>query len=308
MARKKKVELENIELKPQVIGYTYQKKTNIGRVIFIFIAFILVVYYINDISVFLNNLIGKETAETINKGTEAGKNDKDKVNNNSQNLEFYEFVKDLSISKYNLEINNFEDSDNILSFDINNNTSSNINLENRKLYIETYTESKNLIVRRKLNIKTINANSKMTFNMDILYPFNYIVINEMSVDDYPDVTLQENENEESSIKCVSAKEEITYNFKNKELVSISHIVNDNDKEDSNFEDNYASYKNKVAAYNALEGINATFEESDSGYKAIFNINLEKVNLQNLDEIYYYAYKEKPKVIKFEMQTYDFDCS
>ena len=130
----------------------------------------------------------------------------------------------------------------------------------------------------------------------------------MSVDDYPDVTLQENENEESSIKCVSAKEEITYNFKNKELVSISHIVNDNDKEDNNYEDNYASYKNKVGVYNALEGINATFEESDSGYKAIFNINLEKVNLQNLDEIYYYAYKEKPKVIKFEMQTYDFDCS
>ena len=41
MARKKKNEhviLENIELKPQVIGYTYQKKSNIGRVIFIFMV------------------------------------------------------------------------------------------------------------------------------------------------------------------------------------------------------------------------------------------------------------------------------
>ena len=59
MAKKKNenVILENVELKPQVLGYTFQKKNNIGRVIFIFIAFILVVYYIDDISVFFNNLL-----------------------------------------------------------------------------------------------------------------------------------------------------------------------------------------------------------------------------------------------------------
>ena len=44
MAKKEKVVLENIELKPQVIGKTYRKKSNLGRVIVIFIIFILVVY------------------------------------------------------------------------------------------------------------------------------------------------------------------------------------------------------------------------------------------------------------------------
>ena len=46
MAKKKKniVVLEDTELKPQVIGYTYKKKSNLGRVIFIFIVFILAVY------------------------------------------------------------------------------------------------------------------------------------------------------------------------------------------------------------------------------------------------------------------------
>ena len=83
MAKKNKeiVVLENVELKPQVIGYTYKKKSNIGRVIFIFIAFALVVYYINDISVFINDLFGKETAASID--NLAGSTNKEENKNNN---------------------------------------------------------------------------------------------------------------------------------------------------------------------------------------------------------------------------------
>ena len=79
MAKKKNenVILENVELKPQVLGYTFQKKNNIGRVIFIFIAFILVVYYIDDISVFFNNLLGRETHSTISSNANNGNKDKE---------------------------------------------------------------------------------------------------------------------------------------------------------------------------------------------------------------------------------------
>jgi len=75
MAKKNKerIILENVELKPQVIGYTYQKKSNIGRVIFIFIIFALAVFYINDISTFINDLLGKNTAPSIKENTESNK-------------------------------------------------------------------------------------------------------------------------------------------------------------------------------------------------------------------------------------------
>ena len=89
MAKKKKerIVLENVELQPQVLGYTYQKKNNVGRVLIIFIAFILVVYFIDDISVFFNNLLGRETAETISN------NASDKIECNVSNLLVEEYSK-----------------------------------------------------------------------------------------------------------------------------------------------------------------------------------------------------------------------
>ena len=79
MAKKtsEKVVLENIELRPQVIGHTYQKKTNIGRVIILFAILILTVYFINDISVIVNNFLGKKTAGSISKNTSSKNNSND---------------------------------------------------------------------------------------------------------------------------------------------------------------------------------------------------------------------------------------
>ena len=147
MARKKQnVVLEDIELKPQVIGYTYKKKSNLGRVIFIFIVFILVVYYINDISVFINNLIGKGSAETIENlsGSNDNKNDNN-VDKEKNEIVYNIFDNNLSIVEGDMILNNFIYENNKLTFDITNTTKNKLQLSQKKYFIEKYTENKKLL-------------------------------------------------------------------------------------------------------------------------------------------------------------------
>ena len=122
---KNNVVLENIELKPQVIGNVYKKKSNLGRVIFIFIVFILVIYYINDISVFINDLIGKSSSPAIKDNINDKDNDNmdkpnnDNNNNNDNDLEYFEFNTDLTITQKDLVLNNFQNQNNLLTEDNN---------------------------------------------------------------------------------------------------------------------------------------------------------------------------------------------
>jgi len=312
MAKKNKnIVFENVELKPQVIGYTYQKKSNLGRVLLIFIILILVVYFINDISVFFNNLIGHKTADTIQKmADEDEKNINKKFfdNDNKEEIVYNIFDGNLSINVEKLVLNNFNYNNNVLTFDIVNNTGSTVDLSNKKYFLETFTENKTLIDRVKIDINAINANSKISYELDLNNSFYYVVIDEKTKDDYPNVTLNNNDSEMATITCVKDIETIVYTFNNNELNSIKDTITDNNIYDEKYNIRYASYQSKAINYNNISGITASFSSTMSGYIAIFNIDLQNTNLGAISEKYYYGYKEEAKVVKFEMQTYGFTCN
>ena len=111
MAKKKKnVVLENVELRPQVIGYTYKKKSNFGRVIFILVVFILAVYYINDLSYYINTILNRKTAQTIldNQESSKDKNPKPETDEESEEENYYSINDTLSIKEGDLVLNNFK--------------------------------------------------------------------------------------------------------------------------------------------------------------------------------------------------------
>ena len=310
MARKNKSEkivLENIELKPQVIGYTYKKKSNIGRVIFIFIIFLIAVYYINDISVFVNNLIGRDTASSIG-GLAGNKNNEENKELEEKNeITYYFFANNLVINEKEMVLNNFKNINNTLTFDILNNSSKKIDYSNNKYYIELYTENKTLLERYKLDINTINENSKISYSFAIKNDFYYLVVEEKSIDDYPILNLPNDEQGRGIITCNKDIESIIYTFNNNELIDIKHTISDNLINDPNYYNRYTAYQNKATTYNNIDGISSTFNGTLNGYTVIISIDLAKTNLNNIKEKYYYGYKEKPKVVKFEMQTYGFRC-
>lgn len=309
MARKKQnVVLEDIELKPQVIGYTYKKKSNLGRVIFIFIVFILVVYYINDISVFINNLIGKGSAETIENlsGSNDNKNDNN-VDKEKNEIVYNIFDNNLSIVEGDMILNNFIYENNKLTFDITNTTKNKLQLSQKKYFIETYTENKTLLERFKLDVDTINENSKISHVLNISNSFYYLVLEEKNIDDYPVVNLISDASGYATITCTRGIENIEYAFRNNELETIKHTISDNNVLDAEYYTRYDLYQNKMTTYNNIPGVTATFNGSVNGYTGIITIDLQKANLSTISENYYYGYKELPKVVKFEMQTYGFRC-
>lgn len=313
MARKKKNEkviLEDIELKPQVIGYTYQKKSNIGRVIFIFIAFLLVIYYINDISVWINNLLGKKSPETIeNLANSNNKNDKeDNKEENSKEVVYNIFESSLVINEDNMILNAFNFSNNKLTFNIVNNSSNKIDMATKKYFLETYSKDKTLLERFKLDINTIIENSQISFELDIKQDFYYLVLVEKTIEDYPMVNLQKDEFGVGKITCTKGIESIVYTFRNDELESINHTISDNDTKDENYYNRYNAYQTKVTNYNNLTGISATFNGNLNGFTAVIALDLKTVNLSNVSEKYYYGYKEMPKVVKFEIETHGFSCN
>lgn len=309
MAKKNKqrVILEDIELKPQVIGYTYKKKNNIFRVIFIFIVFGFAIFYINDISVFINNLLGRDTAPTINNNT-----NENKKPNNSSNLQnevtYNIFSNSLEIKKDNIILNNFNYANNLLTFDVSNSSNTSLDLSSKKYFIETYTESKTLLERHKLDINKINTTSKISYQFDISSSFYYLVLIEKNIDDYPIVKLTYDSSSYANIICKKDNETIVYKFSNDGLVEIKDTISASDINASNYYERYSSYQNKAMSYNNMSGITATFNGSLNGYTAVFLLDLQKVNLSLINELYYYSYKEIPKVVKFEMQTYGFNCN
>lgn len=311
MAKKKKekVVLENVELKPQVLGYTFQKKNNVGRVIFIFIAFILVVYFIDDISLFFNNILGKETAPTIeNNANNTNKNNQNETTKESE-MEYYSYSEDLKVNFNGSSIDNFKTGNNMLTFDVNNLSQKEIDMTNKKIFLETYDENKTLLERFKLDINKVANNSKITLALNITKEeFNYITITEKNVDDYPALTLNSNENGESTIVCTKDKETITYTFKDASLIKISHKIVDNDINNANYNTNMNNYQNKINSYKTIEGVDANFTSSLTGYTADINIDLAKTDLNKLNEKYYYAYHETAKVINYEIPTYGFTCN
>ena len=304
-SKKEKIILEDVELKPQVIGYTYKKKSNIGRVILIFIIFALAIYYINDISVFINNLLGKETNKNIQNLTQ-NNNDNKEDNNEHKELIYNIYENYMVITEKNVTLNNFNLNEHVLTFDINNSISEEINLVSKKFFIETYSNNKTLLERFKVDIGTLGVNSKTSYKLNLEKEFYYIVFVEKNIDDYPNVILN-NENGLSFITCNKDIENIIYEFNNNELISIEHTILDN-KVDDNYYTRYSNYQQKSSSFNNIEGITSTFNGSVNSYTAVFNIDLSKVNLEELKEKYYFGYKEIPKVIKFEMETYGFQCN
>ncbi len=305
--RKSKIELENIELKPQTIGYTYKKKSNLGRVIFIFFCFSIAIFYINDISVYINGLIGKKTSETIS-GNTVGNKEEPNNQDGSKKITYNVFSNNLVLSESGLVIDNFNYDNNTLTFDASNNSGNTIDLTNRKFYVEIYTESKMLIQRMKVDFDSINANSKVSFSFNVNDAFYYIVLIEKTIDDYPLPAYKENEAGFVVINCTKNIENLTYTFDGDKLATVKHTISDSNVSDSNYSIRYLASQNKASSYNTLTGVSATFNGTLNGYSYVVTIDLTKADMTKLNEKYYFDNTATPRIVDFEIQTYGFVCS
>ena len=309
MARKRNIELENIELKPQVIGHTYKKKSNIGRVIIMFVILGLVVYFIDDVSVFINRLLGRQTADTIEQNANKNNLNVQLPENNDNKIEYKEISNDLIFQNNDLEFSNFVYANSKLSVTISNNTQHDINVSAKKIFLETYdqVENRTLLQTFKLDVGIIKAGARETLTLDISKDFKVISVHEKDISLYPEVTLQANEEGIATLSCTLGYNKIDYTFKDSKLVSFNHNYANNGVTDKSYQTDFNYYQNLVSSYTDLTGFDATFSSSEYGFTAIIKVDLQQANLSNIENKYYYAYNEQAKVIKYEMETYGFKC-
>ncbi len=314
MAKKgQKVVLENVELQPQVIGLTYRKKSNLGRVVFLFIALGLAIYYINDISLFINNLLGRQTAETIKPtenpsvpGGATGDEDEEENPGEEIKINYQELNTMLEIKEAGLTINRFVNANNNLSFVAKNTTDSNIDLTSSRYFLETYNSEKTLLERFKVDFDSIGSNKEVSFNFNLTNSnITYIALVKKVPSDYP--TFTGNETGSFILTCVKDNNSIAYNFLKDELVSISETISNSNITAPDYQTNYSSMQTKVNNYNSIDGITATFNGSINGYTAVFNVDLKTANISSLNEKHYFKNLEKISVINFEMGTYGYTC-
>ncbi len=300
MARKNKnkIVLEDVELKPQVIGYTYKKKSNIIRVVIILAIFIAVVYYINDISVFINNLLGKESASTI-KDNKEGKKDDEPIDNIEK---IYSEVSDsLTIEVHGLKALNFKYENKILSFELVNESSSVISLKDNKIFLELFTDNKTLLERFKVDIDELNKDERKSYAFETQNDFKYISFEEKTTNDYPHIELTDNK-----LVCTKDIDTIEYHFSNDLLTDLVETIRV-PKVNPSYTEYYNTYKDKTNKYKNTTGLETTFVENDNNFIATISANVGKVNTNLINEKHYFKYNEEAKVVAFEMSTYGYTC-
>ena len=313
MAKKnQKVEIENIELKPQVIGKVLKKKNNTGRVFIIFIAFILTIVFLPNITVFLNNIFGMKISPTIidnNKENDHQKTHENNTTGSSKELEYVVFNEHTEIKKDNYTLNSFTILNNSLSFNIQNNLEKSLDLSKEKLYLETYNESKTLIERFKIDLGVLGSKKSQMVKVNLTNTsIFYIAFVSKTTNDYPVVDLEKNDLGYSSLTCKLGIDTINYTFKNDELVKVKEeVIYNFNVLDQNYSNEFTKYQTKCTNYDIINGVNTSFNNSSNGFTAIIEADMAILEEDKLEEKYYYKYKEVPKVIKFEMETYGYKC-
>lgn len=311
MAKKnQKIEVENIELKPQVIGKIEKKKNNIGRVLIIFIVFIFTIIFLPEITIFLNNKLGMKISPTIVDNKEETDNKPNNNNPTSNNeIEYILFNENTEIKKGDYIVNSFSLINNQLSFNIQNTLDKSLDLSKDLLYLETYNESKTLIERFKIDLEPMGAKKSQSVKVILTNPnIYYVSFVSKTTNDYPVVDLTKNDLGYATMTCKSGNDTIIYTFKNDELVTVKEeVIYNFNVLDQNYSSEFSKYQSKCTNYDVINGVNTSFNNSTNGFTAVIEVDMAILEKDKLDEKYYYSYKEVPKVIKFEMETYGYKC-
>lgn len=311
MAKKnQKIEVENIELKPQVIGKIEKKKNNTGRVLIIFIVFVLTIIFLPEITIFLNNMLGMKISPTIVDNKEEKEN---KPTNNEitidNEIEYILFNENTEINKDDYIVNNFSLINNQLSFNIENTLDKSLDLSKDLLYLETYNESKTLIERFKIDLEPMGAKKSQSVKVNLTNPnIYYVAFVSKTTNDYPVVDLNKNDLGYATMTCKSINDTIIYTFKNDELVTVKEeVIYNFNLLDQNYSSEFSKYQSKCTNYDVINGVNTSFNNSTNGFTAVIEVDMAILEKDKIDEKFYYSYKEVPKVIKFEMETYGYKC-
>ena len=291
----KNVVISNEELKPTVVGYLDSKQKGPVLLFFIFAILIAALYYMPEISNYVNkNILKQTTNKEVNPIVE----------DNITTEKIVEATEDVAVKVGDLEFRDFTFNGNNVTFTITNTGKSDINLSN--YYYETYSESQSINERVNFSNETINSNQKLDISLYTIYnDYKYISFSQIDANNLPEVSLSNN-----TLTCSKTKEEqYTYNFNSGSLVRVVYTVvkEKTDYEETEYNSLLSSYT-EMAAAPAIDGISNRFSHNDYSFTFTKTIDLIVTDANNIDNELYYKKQESAKKIAFDMSIKGYKCN
>ncbi|MCM1052538.1 MAG: hypothetical protein NC483_00985 [Ruminococcus sp.] len=320
MAKKQKfknVKLEQQELQPTTIGaFENRKKSSLGTFLILAI-FILVIVFLPEISEYVDayfnpviNVPGTNGNNPVNSNPtpDPGEDVKD------YNNEFYALTSDLVVKRDDISLSNIsiDLESNTMNFQVANVTQGSLVLGDLNYYLELYNADKTLLERVKITgTESVAPNYPREYKKKILTTtavnFDTFLLVTKDAQDYPNFSINSDEDGKGSLVCRTDNETITYKFTSgalKELTSeYRHSIND-----VNYATEYTENKNKATNYNSKSGVVSSFIEYNEGYTITSNINLSEASRQYIFNADTFKLDTEPKIVKFEMEAQGFTCN
>lgn len=308
MAKKKQIVINNEELTPTVLATLKdRKKTSVFGIIWLAIIFAIFgvgIYYLPEISAYVNNYLNPEPVVT---------NSNNKVPNNEEEAEKpneiiqYKISDNPEIVLDNLTIKNIKLENNILTFDLINNDKEIIDLKDKDYFIQLYSNAETLEQRIILNKGTIISGGSLTETFQIANEkVTHISFLSIKESEYPSYNLISDEYKNSTLVCKKDNETINYFLKNNKLYLLQDVYFVS-ATDSNYNDLNNTYQVLSASYNNIGGVTSLVGKDDTGLTFTTSIDLNKYTPDSLNIIGVFAKDTDAKVIKFELEASGYTC-
>ncbi|MDE6284766.1 MAG: hypothetical protein K2M17_03390 [Bacilli bacterium] len=307
MAKKRKVVIVDQELTPTVLATLENKKTNLFGLILLFIIFGGVVYYLPEISVYIEQYLNPTVSGT---GTNpsGGVSEKPKEDDEVKENEKYPYATTLKITTENFYLSDFNIANNYLSFRITNTAKVSVPLDDFHYYLELFNTEGTLLQRIKVDDGTIEVGASIQKDyelMDVnLASVSFVEIGE---DEYPAFTATANTQGAATLVCQKGNEKVSYTLRNNKVLSFEETF-ETSRSDSDFATLFSTYQALSTTYNAINGITSsvTFQGDD---KLVFRTT---ISLSNDSAAIYinkmvYPLNTDAKVIRFEAMARGYTC-
>lgn len=312
LSKKKKVEvvINNEELKPTVLYTLKEKKVNFFALILLFGLFLSVIYFLPELSEKYQEYKKKSMGIPVvnNHTTSHNKendNDDDDVNIEEQK---YIYSSTLVITNLDFTISGFNFNNNVLNFSITNAKNNNVDLKSKKYFLNIYDENDILVKRIKIAEDVFNAKEKKNYTFNVTSPtISYFILEELTIDDYPSIALDFNDNNEATITCIKDNITIKYTFTKNELTSINEDVNMSNA-NSNYQNELIKYQTQANNFGNYPGITCNFTNNNTNFVYTMEINLNTATVSNLNNVNYYDKDTPAQVVNFEMESRGYTCS
>lgn len=229
-----------------------------------------------------------------------------------EETKMYNLAYDTVINYDKLEFSNFTKSYTdkyYLSFSIKNSNTTLYTFDN-KLYFDFYDETNTFISRVYLEtIKQITSGVTNNYNIeitqDIYSKATKFEIIERSEDDYPEVTITNNQ-----LTCTKDNSNLVYTFnENKRLTYLRDMYTYIKGDDAfKYTSDIIAYKSKISNLDAQDGVTAVLTETDSGFITTIAVDYASADYSKLSsDTNYYVKETLAKVISFEMNSKGYNC-